>query len=118
MARKPRVRFLPADVVVTLDSPGRPRGDVGEPGSLLDLALAHGVPLDHTCGGLASCATCHCVVLAGAGSIPPPGPAELAQLVNAVGRRPGSRLACQAVPDGTADVVVEIPDTGIATPAP
>lgn len=103
------VRFLPRGTTVRVAAPGRRLGEIGEPGSLLDIALAHGVPIDHTCGGLASCATCHCVVRAGAASIPPPAAAESAQLVNAVGRQAGSRLACQAVPNGTAAVVVEIP---------
>lgn len=80
-----------------------------EPGSILQRALAAGVALDHSCGGMAACATCHCYVVAGAASIAAAGAEELAMLERAIARRPNSRLACQAVPDGSTDVVVEVP---------
>ena len=103
------ITFRPSGKRVRDLRAGMRHGEIGEAGSLLDIGLAHGVAVDHSCGGIAGCATCHCVVLEGGGSIPPPDPDEIAQLRNAVGRRKGSRLACQAVPDGSADLVVEIP---------
>jgi ferredoxin len=48
-------------------------------------------------------------VIEGDASIPPPKTDELAMLDRAVDRRPNSRLGCQAVPDGSLDVVVQIP---------
>ncbi len=38
----------------------------GLPGSLLDIALNVGVPLEHSCGGHSACTTCHVIVRAGA----------------------------------------------------
>lgn len=103
-----RVTFLPAGITVTAVE-GKRLGDVGEAGSLLDVALAHGVAVDHSCGGVAGCATCHCIVREGSDTLPPPAAGELAQLRNAVGRGAQSRLSCQAVPRGGAELVVEIP---------
>jgi len=80
-----------------------------EPGSILQQALAAGVKIDHSCGGLAACATCHCYVVQGAESLAPPAADELAMLERAIARRPESRLACQAVPDGSRNVVVQVP---------
>jgi 2Fe-2S ferredoxin len=42
--------------------------------------------------------------------MPPASDDEEDQLDNAPGLTPTSRLACQAVPNGTCDVVIEIPD--------
>jgi ferredoxin, 2Fe-2S len=103
------VQFLPQRIAVRVDAAGVRRQPIGEAGSLLDLALAAGLPIEHSCGGLAACATCHCIVRSGGQSLSPAGAEELAQLPNAVGRVAESRLSCQAVPDGRCDVVVEIP---------
>ena len=42
--------------------------------------------------------------------LPPPTEEEEDMLDNAPGLTPTSRLACQAVPDGTRDIVVEVPE--------
>jgi 2Fe-2S ferredoxin len=65
--------------------------------------------MDHSCGGIAACATCHCYVVKGGASLTPPAADELAMLERALHRRADSRLACQAVPDRSIDVVVERP---------
>ncbi len=105
-----RITFLPMDVTVTVDPKDVPLGREGMAGSILDIALAHGVEIDHACGGVCACATCHVHVKKGLGSLAEPGEAEEDQLDNAPDLQPTSRLACRAVPDGTADMVVEIPD--------
>lgn len=107
--QKYRIRFLPMDIVVEVDPEKLPYGRHGESGSILDIALAHGVTLDHACGGVCACSTCHCVVRQGLDSMNPPTDVELDQLDNAPGLTLQSRLACQAVPDGTVDVVIEVP---------
>lgn len=104
-----RVRFLPCGREVEVDSAAPPSGHDGEPGSLLRIAAAHGVEIDHACGGVCACSTCHVIVRAGGESIPPPSEEEEDQLDNARGLTLHSRLACQAVPDGSRDLVVEIP---------
>ncbi len=102
-----RVTFLPLNVTVTVDDEKYPLADHGRPGSLLDIALAHDVPLEHNCGGSCACTTCHVIVRAGGGSLSAVEPDEEDRLDMAEGLTIHSRLACQAVVKG--DVVVEIP---------
>ncbi len=86
-----------------------PYSGIGRPGSVLDIALGHGIELDHACGGVCACATCHIIVRAGLESCSPPSEDEEDQLDQAYGLTPQSRLGCQCVPNGACDVVVEIP---------
>ena len=81
----------------------------GEPGSILDLAERHGVHIEHACGGFAACSTCHVIVRQGLASCNESGEEEEDMLDEAPGLTPQSRLACQCIPDGSCDVVVEIP---------
>lgn len=107
--KKYRVRFLPSGKIVEVDPASPPAGHDGEPGSLLRIALANGVDIDHACGGVCACSTCHVIVREGGDSIPPAEEDEEDQLDNARGLTLQSRLACQAVPDGSRDLVVEVP---------
>ena len=69
----------------------------GEPGqSLLDLALAHGIDLDHACGGVCACSTCHVKVRAGGDALAAASEDELDQLDEARDIDLDSRLGCQA----------------------
>ena len=68
------------------------------PGSLLDILLNHKVPVDHACGGVAACSTCHVIVRKGLSSCNPAEEAEEDMLDTAPGLTPQSRLACQCVP--------------------
>jgi ferredoxin, 2Fe-2S len=95
--------------VVDVDPARIPYGHAGRPGSILDIALAHGIDLDHACGGVCACATCHVIVREGFAACNEAGDAEENQLDRAYGLTPQSRLACQCVPDGSRDIVVEIP---------
>ena len=81
----------------------------GLPGSVLDIALGSGIPLDHACGGVCACSTCHVIVHKGLESCNEASDPELDQLDEAPGVTAKSRLSCQCVPDGTQDIVVEIP---------
>ncbi len=107
--RRYKVTFLPAGQTVEVDPAALPYGRHGESGSILDVALHHGVPIEHACGGLCACATCHVLVKAGLDSCSEPTDEEEDQLERAPGLRPESRLACQCVPDGSCDVIVEVP---------
>jgi 2Fe-2S ferredoxin len=106
---KYRVRFLPMDKVVEVDTAAPAPGHNGEPGSLLRIALANGIEVDHACGGVCACSTCHVIVREGGESIPAAADDEEDQLDNARGLTVQSRLACQAVPCGDRNLVVEIP---------
>ena len=45
------ITFLPMNVTVEVDPAKIPYGHTGLPGSILDIALAHGIDIDHACGG-------------------------------------------------------------------
>ncbi|MHC4064449.1 MAG: 2Fe-2S iron-sulfur cluster-binding protein [Planctomycetota bacterium] len=105
-----KVTFLPMKVQVEVDPDKLPYGHDGLPGSLLDIALGAGIDVDHACGGVCACSTCHMVVNQGGQSMNESLEAEEDMLENAPGLKPTSRLSCQAVPDGSCDVVVEIPE--------
>lgn len=107
--RKYTVRFEPLGVEIEVDPAELPYGRDGKPGSILDIALAHDIDLDHACGGVCACSTCHVVVRSGSETCNEASDDELDQLDNAPGLEPESRLGCQCVPDGSRDVVVEIP---------
>jgi 2Fe-2S ferredoxin len=107
--QKFKITFLPMNVAVEVDPEQIPYGVTGLPGSIIDIALAHGIDIDHSCGGVCACATCHCIVRQGGESVSEMSEAEEDQLSFAPGLTPSSRLSCQSVPDGTRDLVVEIP---------
>ena len=107
--RKYKIVFRPGDVEVEVDPDKLPYGDHGQPGSILDAALAHGVDLDHACGGVCACSTCHVHVTEGLDTCNEASDEEEDMLDNAPSLTLCSRLACQTVPDGSKDIVVEIP---------
>ena len=102
-----RVTFQPAGVTVEVDPTKYPYGRTGLPGSVLDIALAHDIPIEHACGGTGVCATCHVIVEAGAENLSPASDDEMDSVDQAPGATLNSRLACQAVVNG--DVTVTIP---------
>jgi len=79
----------------------------GLPGSLLDIAMNFGVPLEHACGGSCACTTCHVVVREGVQNLSEMQDDEIDRLDTAWDVTPHSRLGCQAVVHG--DIVCEIP---------
>jgi 2Fe-2S ferredoxin len=102
-----RVTFLPLGKTVEVDDSRYPLADHGQPGSLLDIALANGIELEHNCGGSCACTTCHVIVRAGEENLTEMQDDEEDRLDTAEGLTIHSRLGCQAVVRG--DVVVEIP---------
>lgn len=95
--------------VVAVDPAKIPYGRTGEPGSLMDYAFSVDVELDHACGGVCACATCHVYVTDGLKTCPAATDDEEDQLDTARGVTPESRLSCQCVPNGTEDVTVVVP---------
>jgi 2Fe-2S ferredoxin len=78
------------------------------PGSLCDALLDHGVEIEHACGKVGACTTCHVIIREGYETLNEPDEDEEDMLDRAWGLEPTSRLSCQ-VQVGTADLVVEIP---------
>ncbi|MEQ1563293.1 MAG: 2Fe-2S iron-sulfur cluster-binding protein [Nitrospiraceae bacterium] len=106
------VTFIAPDGVVTkveVDPAKIPYGPTGLPGSLLDVAMGSGVALEHVCGGVCACSTCHVIVKQGLESCSEGTDDEFDELEQAPVTTLQSRLGCQCVPNGTKDIVVEIP---------
>lgn len=92
-----KVTFLPMGKTVEA-----PRGH-----SVLDAALNNGIELDHACGGVCGCSTCHVIVKQGFASLPEASDREEDMLDNAPFLQKTSRLGCQI--EIESDLVVEIP---------
>ena len=103
------ITFMPSGEKVVVDKTKLPYSREGLPGSILEIALGHDIEIDHACGGVCACSTCHVIVREGFESMNEATEDEEDMLDNAPGLQLQSRLACQAVPDGSCDVVVEIP---------
>jgi ferredoxin, 2Fe-2S len=93
----------------TVDPDQIPYADHGLPGSLLDIAEGAGIEINHSCGGVCACSTCHVYVNDGLASCTPSTDDEEDMLDEAPGVTPESRLSCQCVPNGTQDLTVVIP---------
>lgn len=101
------VRVKGTDIAIVVNPSKLPEADHGQEGSLLTVLLAHGVEVEHVCGGVCACSTCHIYVTRGAVATNEASDDELDMLDTAPALRPSSRLACQCVPTG--DVEVELP---------
>ena len=65
--------------------------------------------INHSCGGVVGCSTCHIYVHSGLDTSPEPIDEEEDQLDFAPAVQDNSRLACCFVPDGSENVEIEIP---------
>ncbi len=104
----------PAPVEVDfLDEGKRVRARPGQ--SLLEVALEHDVHLDHACGGVCACSTCHVKVREGEALLSPAEEDEEDQLDEARDVSLHSRLACQAriLEGARGRIAVEIPDWNV-----
>ena len=76
--------------------------------SVADTLLENDIEIEHACGLVCACTTCHVLVREGFASLSEQSEDEEDILDRAWGLEPASRLSCQAIV-GTADLVVEIP---------
>jgi 2Fe-2S ferredoxin len=82
---------------------------VGE--TILHAAMAQGLALDHACGGVCACSTCHVKIKQGRECFTEASEDELDQLDTARDVALDSRLGCQAKllrlpPGGTVEIVI------------
>ena len=105
-----QITFLPMQKKVKVISENISTESDGLPGSILKAALDAGIDMDHSCGGVCACSTCHIIVRQGLESCNEATDDEEDMLDLAPGLEPQSRLACQCVPNGTQAVIVEIPE--------
>ena len=104
-----RVTFLPEGRTVEFAFNSLPYEGHGQPMSFLDVAVNYGIFLDHACGGVCACTTCHLHVKQGAEGTSAAEDLELDRLETAAGIELNSRLGCQAVIERPGTYVVEIP---------
>ena len=96
--------------VIEFDPAKAPFQHDGRPGSILDVLLAHGIHLEHACGGNCACTTCHVIVKGGGNALTPNEEEEDDLLDKAPGLTPTSRLGCQAVvTDPNAEITIVVP---------
>jgi ferredoxin, 2Fe-2S len=77
--------------------------------SVLDVCLDNGIELQHNCGGVCGCSTCHIYVNSGMDTLPEISDKEEDFIDRAVNPRINSRLGCQCVV-GDSDIEVTLPD--------
>ena len=100
----PKITFLPHDTIC-------PDGAVIEVESdetILNVALANKLAIEHDCEKSCACTTCHVIVREGFNTLEDAEENEEDYLDKAWGLEPESRLSCQAKV-GTEDLVIEIP---------
>jgi 2Fe-2S ferredoxin len=76
---------------------------------LLEVAMDHGINIEHACGGVCACSTCHIYVESGAASLSQPTEAEEDRVEEAPGLQRNSRLSCQCTIEGEGPIVVRVP---------
>jgi 2Fe-2S ferredoxin len=94
---------------VDVDPATYPHGHIGQDFSVLDIAHHADVDIEHSCGGVCACSTCHVKVLEGGSSCSKPTEDEEDMLDTARDVDTNSRLSCQCVPDGSQNLIVLIP---------
>ncbi len=79
--------------------------------SILEIVLENDIHLNHNCGGVCACSTCHIYVLKGEDALPEISEKEEDFIDRAIDPRLESRLACQCiVEEEDAEIEVQIPD--------
>ena len=79
--------------------------------SILEITEDHDIHLNHNCGGVCACSTCHIYVQKGEDDVEEISDKEEDFIDRAINPRLESRLACQCIIlEDDADIEVEIPD--------
>jgi 2Fe-2S ferredoxin len=103
-----RVTFQPEGRTVEFEFGTLPYDHHGKPMSFLDVAENIDIFLDHACGGVCACTTCHLWIKNQQG-ISEADDDEIDRMDMAADQQLDSRLGCQAVITKPGDYVVEIP---------
>jgi 2Fe-2S ferredoxin len=77
--------------------------------SLLEVADLAGVEIEHACGGVCACSTCHVYVEKGMDQVTQATEAEEDRVEEAPGLQRNSRLSCQAMVTGSGPITVRVP---------
>ncbi len=76
---------------------------------LLEVAIEHGINIEHSCGGVCACSTCHVYIENGMDSLSESEEEEEDRVEEAPGLQINSRLSCQCLVEGDGPIVVRIP---------
>ena len=76
--------------------------------TICDALLEHNIDIEHACGKVGACTTCHVIIRDGFSSLEDASEQEEDMLDRAWGVERHSRLSCQAIV-GDADLTVELP---------
>ena len=110
-----RVTFMPEGKTVEFEFGTMPYDHHGKPMSFLDVAENFGIFLDHACGGVCACTTCHLWIKDQTG-ISEADDDELDRMDMAADQQLNSRLGCQAVITGPATTSSRFPSGTATTP--
>ena len=76
---------------------------------LLEVAVEHGINIEHACGAVCACSTCHVYVEDGMKSVSEAEESEEDRVEEAPGLQRNSRLSCQCNITGDGPIVVRVP---------
>lgn len=76
---------------------------------LLEVAIEAGINIEHACGGVCACSTCHVYVERGMDHVASSTEAEEDRVEEAPGLQVNSRLSCQCEIEGDGPIVVRVP---------
>lgn len=76
---------------------------------LLEIAVEAGINIEHSCGGVCACSTCHVYVEQGIEQVSESTEAEEDRVEEAPGLQINSRLSCQCEVEGDGPIVVRVP---------
>ncbi|MEO1008441.1 MAG: 2Fe-2S iron-sulfur cluster-binding protein [Planctomycetota bacterium] len=76
---------------------------------LLEVAVENGINIEHACGGVCACSTCHVYVEKGLDQVTEATEAEEDRVEEAPGLQINSRLSCQCEIEGDGPITVRVP---------
>ncbi|GAB5495039.1 MAG: hypothetical protein Phyf2KO_01190 [Phycisphaerales bacterium] len=76
---------------------------------LLEVAVENGINIEHACGAVCACSTCHVYIEEGMDDLSEPTEAEDDRVEEAPGLQRNSRLSCQCEIEGEGPIVVRVP---------
>jgi len=76
---------------------------------LLEVAVENGINIEHACGAVCACSTCHIYIEQGMDQVSEATEAEEDRVEEAPGLQMNSRLSCQCEVEGDGPIVVRVP---------
>lgn len=77
--------------------------------SLLEACMDAGINIEHACGGVCACSTCHVYIEQGAENLSAASEAEEDRVEEAPGLQRNSRLSCQCIVERDGPIVLRVP---------